>query len=289
MNICLFKPEELGSPLDLRDERVKHILTVLHKGEGDCFAAGIIGGASGTARIERIETRQMTAPNGKNYRGGSMTFSFVPEGDGKPLYPLIMLIGFPRPIQLKRLLRDMAGLGVCSVYLSGTDLGEKSYLKSTLCSEEACHAMLLEGTVQAAGTHVPRVKICPDRATALAEIREEAAVGEQPEGQEQTGARGETTGREEAAAFTSLLKFGKDNVRPEESLACRLDRDRDRLRAQGCGAVSAIGSERGWTDTERDLLARDGFSLLSMGKRVLRTETAATVSASLILAAMGKL
>ena len=281
MNICLFKPEELGVPLDLRDERAKHILTVLHKGEGDCFAAGIIGGESGTARIERIEAQQMTASNGKSYRGGSMTFSFVPESDGKPLYPLIMLIGFPRPIQLKRLLRDMAGLGVCSVYLCGTELGEKSYLKSTLCSEEACHAMLLEGTVPAAGTHVPRVKICQDLPAALAEIREEAAA---------------STGD-----FTTLLKFGMDNVRPEESLACRLDRERDALRGQdslcardglcarGCGAVSAIGSERGWTDRERDLLVQDGFSLLSMGKRVLRTETAATVSASLILAAMGKL
>lgn len=275
MNICLFKPEELGVPLDLRDERAKHILTVLHKGEGDCFAAGIIGGESGTARIERIEAQQMTAPNGKSYRGGSMTFSFVPEGDGKPLYPLIMLIGFPRPIQLKRLLRDMAGLGVCSVYLCGTELGEKSYLKSTLCSEEACHAMLLEGTVQAAGTHVPRVKICQDLPAALAAVREEAAR------------------REEAAAstgdFTTLLKFGMDNVRPEESLACRLDRERDSLREADGAVVSAIGSERGWTDRERDLLVQDGFSLLSMGKRVLRTETAATVSASLILAAMGKL
>lgn len=265
MNICLFKPEELGVPLDLRDERAKHILTVLHKGEGDCFAAGIIGGESGTARIERIEAQQMTAPNGKSYRGGSMTFSFVPEGDGKPLYPLIMLIGFPRPIQLKRLLRDMAGLGVCSVYLCGTELGEKSYLKSTLCSEEACHAMLLEGTVQAAGTHVPRVKICQDLPAALAAVRQEARD------------------------FQAVMKYAMDNVRPEESLACRLDRERSVLLGPGCRAVSAIGSERGWTDRERDLLVQDGFSLLSMGKRVLRTETAATVSASLILAAMGKL
>ncbi|MCR5623251.1 MAG: 16S rRNA methyltransferase, partial [Treponema sp.] len=111
MNICLFEPEELGRPLDLRDERAKHILSVLHKGEGDSFSAGVIGGSSGQARIERIERAEMTAANGKSYTGGSMTFSFVPEGDGKPLYPLAMLIGFPRPIQLKRLLRDMAGLG----------------------------------------------------------------------------------------------------------------------------------------------------------------------------------
>ena len=175
MNICLFSPEEVARPLDLRDERAQHILKVLHKGVGDSFSAGVIGGGAGQARIERIEEQELTAPNGKSYSGGSMTFTFQSESDGKPLYPLIMLIGFPRPIQLKRLLRDMAGLGVCAVYLCGTDLVEKSYLKSTLCDEEECRRMLLEGTVQAASTHVPAVKIFPDLAAALAQVTQDTA------------------------------------------------------------------------------------------------------------------
>lgn len=263
MNICLFTPEELNAPLDLRDERAKHLLTVLHKKEGDSFAAGVIDGASGTARIERIETREMTAPNGKSYKGGSLTFSFVPEGDGKPLYPLTMLIGFPRPIQLKRLLRDMAGLGVSSIYLCGTDLVEKSYLKSTLYDAEECRKMLLEGTVQAASTHVPRVTIFPDLDSALARLTEDA------------GDYGRT------------VNLAMDNVRAEGSLTSCLSGMRDDMLRDDLRTVSAIGSERGWTDRERDLLSGAGFRLLGMGKRVLRTETAATVSASLILSAMG--
>ncbi len=265
MNICLFNQEELESGLDLRDERAKHILTVLHKGEGDCFTAGIIGGKAGQARIESIEVREMTAPNGKSYKGGRLHFSFEPESDGKPLYPLIMLVGFPRPIQLKRLLRDMAGLGVCSVYLCGSELGEKSYLKSTLSNEDACSKMLLEGTVQAASTHVPRVKVCADLPSAL------SAIGE------------------EVASFKSFLKLAMDNVRPEQGLSACLEGEREILRSQGTCVLSAIGSERGWTDRERDLLVQEGFRLLGMGTRVLRTESAATVSASLILSAMGKL
>ena len=51
--------------------------------------------------------------------------------------------------------------------------------------------------------------------------------------------------------------------------------------------VAAIGSERGWTDRERDVLEGAGFSLCSMGTRILRTETAATVASSIILDAMG--
>ena len=263
MNICLFAPEELNVPLDLRDERAEHLLAVLHKKEGDSFAAGVIDGASGTARIERIDAREMTAPNGKSYKGGTMTFSFLPDGDGKPLYPLAMLIGFPRPIQLKRLLRDMAGVGVCAGYLCGTDLVEKSYLKSALYDGGECRKMLLEGTVQAAGTHVPRVIICPDLASALSRLE------------------ADTSG------YERKVRLAMDNVRAEGSLTSCLSGMRDDMQRNDLLAVSAIGSERGWTDRERDLLSGAGFRLLGMGKRVLRTETAATVSASLILSAMG--
>jgi RsmE family RNA methyltransferase len=52
---------------------------------------------------------------------------------------------------------------------------------------------------------------------------------------------------------------------------------------------AAIGSERGWTDNERSLFKEAGFAWCSMGIRVLRTETAATVAMSLILQSMGLL
>ena len=51
--------------------------------------------------------------------------------------------------------------------------------------------------------------------------------------------------------------------------------------------VAAIGSERGWTDKERDFLVEKGFTLCSMGERILRTETAATVAGSIILSQLG--
>ena len=130
MNICLFSQEEITRPLALNDERAVHLIKILHKKEGDSFHAGIINGQAGTAVITQIES------------GKSIHFTFTPETDGKPLYPLIMIIGFPRPIQLKRLLRDMAGLGVCQVHLVGTELGEKSYLKADLATTQAGTKML---------------------------------------------------------------------------------------------------------------------------------------------------
>ena len=47
--------------------------------------------------------------------------------------------------------------------------------------------------------------------------------------------------------------------------------------------TAAIGSERGWTDNERKILSDSGYILCGMGNRIMRTETAATVSASIIL------
>ena len=258
MNICLFKPEEIKQPLDLRDERGEHIVKILHKKEGDTFTAGIIGGQAGTAKITKIE--------GDYKAGGSLSFAFTPESDGKPLTKLKMVIGFPRPIQLKRLLRDIAGLGVCEVHLMGTELGEKSYMQSTLVEKGNAYKMLLDGTVQAGSTHVPELFLHKS----LAECLDEVLGGGSPA----------------ADQPCSLILAALDNKSPSCSLRSVMEADGGHS-YEGRTVVAAIGSERGWTDRERELLTSRGFTLCSMGSRILRTETAATVAGSIILSEMG--
>ena len=266
MNICLFTNEEINKPLDARDERAIHLNRVLHKNEGDTFSAGIIGGQAGTATI----TTAVEVPNPKTGKNDvQYEFSFKGESDGKPLFPLIMIIGFPRPIQLKRLLRDVAALGVCEVHLTGTELGEKSYMQSTLVERGAAYKMLLDGTVQAASTHVPALFLHQDLKECLESIQEK---------------------KPKLLQSAQNTKFALDNVRPESSLQNLVSKfciEPDEIKKSGINFIAAIGSERGWTDAERVLLAEKGFTLCSMGKRVLRTETAATVSASIILSSLG--
>ena len=137
MNICLFTEEECTRIIPRKDERAEHIIKVLHKNTGDSFDAGIIGGKAGKATITNISNE-------------GISFSFVPESDGKPLYPLTLIIGFPRPIQLRRLLRDVASLGAEQVILVGTELGEKSYLKSNVVQDGGAYQMLLDGTANIA-------------------------------------------------------------------------------------------------------------------------------------------
>lgn len=252
MNICLFSQEEINQPLSVNDERGEHIIKILHKKEGDSFSAGIINGMAGTALINRIEDKKIF-------------FSFKPESEGKSLYPLKMIIGFPRPIQLKRLLRDIAALGVCEVHLTGTELGEKSYMQSNLVEHGTAYKMLLDGTVQAASTHVPELFLHKSLPECL------KAVSSNP------------LNNDEKTGSASELKLCLDNVNPKGALFTVLQEQAEMPQT----VIAAIGSERGWTAKERALLEGAGYIRCGMGPRVMRTETAATVSASIIGAAMG--
>lgn len=243
MNICLFTKDEISQSLPLRDERAQHIIKVLHKKAGDTFTAGIIDGASGTARILSINENDIS-------------FEFEPAGEGKPLTKLEMIIGFPRPIQLKRLLRDIAALGVGRVHLTGTDLGEKSYMQSTLVERGAAYKMLLDGTVQAGSTHIPELCLYKTLDECLKVVTE--------------------------ADGKKVLLLALDNVNPSARLAEMVKTDAGESRV-----IAAIGSERGWTDRERRLLEEKGFTRCGMGERIMRTETAATVAGSIILAMQG--
>ena len=252
VNIVLFEEGELASPLPLCDHRVKHIQKILKKGVGDSFDAGIVNGAAGTAEIRSV------SPQG-------MEFCFEASGDGKPLHPVTMIIGFPRPIQLKRLLRDIASLGVSQVHLCGTELGEKSYLKATLSQPEELTAMLKDGSIQAKSTHVPQVFVHQDVASCLDFVAGNDSI---------------------RVAGNICIRVALDNIEPTASLQGFLSSKFSADEVKRAGVVAAIGSERGWTDNERQLFRKKGFTLCSMGERVLRTETAATTAVAIILSNM---
>ncbi len=248
MNICLFYPDEISKPLPIRDERARHIVKILHKKEGDVFSAGIINGPSGSAKITGVSD-------------DCISFEFTAEGNGKPLYPLKMIVGFPRPIQLKRLLRDIAALGVCQVHLTGTELGEKSYMKSNLAEHKNAYSMLVDGTVQAAGTQVPELFLHENLKDCLEFVKK-------------------------GDAAENSLKICLDNINPSQSLAKFLESNKSAENSAE-SFIAAVGSERGWTEKERRMMEESGFTRCGMGRRVMRTETAATVSASVISAFAG--
>lgn len=252
MNICLFEETEISKPLSFDDKRGEHLLKVLHKKEGENFTAGIIGGASGSATITKIDQAAR-----------QIFFDFTAAGDGKPLNSLKMIVGFPRPIQLRRLLRDVAALGISELHLTGTELGEKSYMQSDLAQPEKAGELLLEGSVQAGSTHVPEVFIHKSLKECLESLNESGSLSLSKGGQDP-------------------MLICLDNVNPKCALG-ELQFSADTF------VIAAIGSERGWTDRERKLFEEAGFIRCGMGERIMRTETAVTVAGSIILNSMGVL
>jgi RsmE family RNA methyltransferase len=258
MNIILFETHELERPLPRRDERTVHLLKVLHKKPGDSFEAGLLGGGRGTGRIEAVRL------------DGSLSFSLDLGEDPPPRFPIRIAVGFPRPIQLRRLLRDLSNLGIGAIDLMGTELGEKSYRDTKLLIDGGVRAALIEGAVQARDTSIPVFAAYPSL---------EDWIGERP--WEKPFPAGENSRAAGTFRPRQNLLIAADNVRPEGSLA--------RFPSLGRPMTVAIGPERGWSDRERNCLEAAGFLRLSLGERALRTETACVAAAVLALEKIGEL
>lgn len=250
VNLILFENHELGKALSRRDERTIHLLKTLHKKAGDTFEAGILGGQRGSGTIEKINL------------DGSILVSLRVHETPPPRLPVRLGVGFPRPIQIRRLLRDISNLGVEAVDLMGSELGEKSYRDTKLFDDGGARSALIEGAVQARDTTIPALTVFARLEDWLRE-----RPWERPEGGINTR--------------PIPLLIAADNVRPEGTMS--------RLSPTKRPVVLAVGSERGWSDRERDLLEEAGFLRLSLGSRALRTETACVAATILAMEKIGEL
>ena len=232
----------MGRSLSRRDERTIHLLKVLHKKPGDDFEAGILGGKRGTGRIEKINI------------DGSIFITVTATEPPPARSQLRMAVSFVRPIQLKRIFRDLSNIGVSAIDLIGADLGEKSYRDTKMLVDGGAQAALIEGAVQSRDTQIPHFSVYDNIDKWLAERPWEKMDNFN-------------------ARIPILLAM--DNVRAEGSLF--------HLSPSSRPAVIAIGPERGWSDRERDLFEKAGFLRMSMGNRALRTETACVAAAALAM------
>ncbi len=266
MNIILLREKELSDgnfSFAKTDERFLHIKKVLKLGVGSVFKAGIINGEKGTAEITSFSDELLTA---------RLTVSEEADGgdDDSMLPPIRLILGFPRPIQLRRILRDVAGLGIEALYLTGTELGEKSYLQADIAAETEIERLLIDGCSQAGDTHIPKVyraysvrhffdryedDIRPDHLRAVLDVpfQLEQAHSEQ----------GDTLCIPAMYPLPQLQWDGKQTL------------------------WLAVGNERGWSLNERLLFAKKQFTAYTMGRRILRTETAVTSAVAVCLALSG--
>jgi 16S rRNA (uracil1498-N3)-methyltransferase len=235
MNLILFEPGEIGKPIPRGDRRYSHITNVLRLSPGDGFDAGILNGPTGRALVTGMTDREIR-------------FEFTPGTEPPPLFPVTLLLGFPRPICARRILKDLTTLGVERILLCGTDKGEKSYRESRIWTAGEYRDHLREGAEQAWSTRLPEVSFHWSVRAALGSVPDDA------------------------------VRIALDNYESEVRLS--------RFGPIPGRCVLAIGSERGWSDAEREVLRGAGFRIADLGPRVLRTETACLSAVTLALAAM---
>lgn len=248
MNIILFEEHELGHNIARRDARTIHLLKILRKTKGDFFEAGILGGAKGKGRIEKI-----------NF-DGSVFVSVIADEPPPPRTRLRMAVAFTRPIQARRIFRDLSSMGVSAIDLVGTELGEKSYRDARLFEDGGARAALIEGAAQARDTRIPDLSVYESLEKWLESRPWENKSGER-------------------IKFERIpLLVAMDNVRAEGSFYHITPTSRP--------AVLAVGPERGFSDRERECFQKAGFIRLSMGSRPLRTETACVAAATLAMEKM---
>ena len=177
-----------------------------------------------------------------------MRVSFAPLSDGSELYPLTLIVAQVRPICMRRILREAVSLGVRRLILPVSDLGEKSYLEASLYRDGEYRKILLDGAMQSGFTGVSDAAIVSSAEAAIAAAEGEARI---------------------------LL----DNAVGASPLSGA------ELGGKSC--VLAIGPERGWSGRERSLFIESGYTPMLLGRRILRTETAAVAGAAMALSRMG--
>lgn len=172
--------------------------------------------------------------------------------DPVPLYPVILLLGMTRPIMARRILREAAVLGVKEIIFCPTEKGERSYGLSSFYRNRDFLSTLVEGASQAFTTLIPEVRV--------EESLERVLQGK---------------------VLPAGNHLALDNYEGEKLLG--------RVNLEQGDTILALGSERGWSGGERVLFRDSGFFLVSLGNRVLKTETACIAGVSIILHLLGYL
>lgn len=152
--------------------------------------------------------------------------------------PVSLIVGLSRPQTCRKILEQATTLGVRCLHFFSSLKGEPSYASSRLWITNEWKSRIRNGAEQAFSSHLPDCKIHPNLGSILQDIpnKDEPRIA--------------FDNYEADRAFKKVFPLSETNN------------------------WLAFGSERGWSAEERKLLKNEGFTLCSLGKRVLRVETA---------------
>lgn len=255
MNRILFETHEICDGFaTFGGERAVHVLDVLHGEVGQVLKTGEIDGRIGTSTIVAIRGRTDAENGSSTGEGGARqgTCSTVGAGpvvtvrvchEAESLPPWVdLILAPPRPRVMKRLLPQLATLGVGRIFLVGAQKVEKDFWGATLLKPENYRPLLIDGLMQGGTSILPTIETRRNFRRFL---------------NEELDALFPTARRIVAHPYAS--PSGDEPAAPAQPDS--------RL-------LLAIGPEGGWTDDEVARLEAKGFARYSLGQRILRTDTA---------------
>ena len=235
MNRILFETDEIVDGIaTFGGERAEHVMNVLHGEVGQILKTGEIGGFIGTGVITGI-TRPPSSVS-------SPEITVACSHDKRSLRPWVdLILAPPRPRVMKRLLPQLATMGVGRIFLVGAKKVEKDFWGATLLKPENYRPLLVDGLMQAGTSILPTL--------------------------------------ETRRNFRKFVKEELDTLWPEAKRIVAHPYDGNRTieqpeRSNNRAILLAVGPEGGWTDEEVTLLEEHGFARYSLGSRILRTDTA---------------
>lgn len=166
----------------------------------------------------------------------------------KALDAIILVIGMPRPQTARKILNEAASLGVRALYFVTTEKGDVNYGMSHLWSSGEYKKQIRSGAEQAFCTQLPEVSF------------------------------GKSLKDVWSTFDSDFTKLALDNYESPSALS---------QVGVTLPCVIAIGSERGWSLSERNVFRASNTHLCHLGERVLRTETACVASVSIIKSKLG--
>nr|WP_320192810.1 16S rRNA (uracil(1498)-N(3))-methyltransferase [uncultured Desulfobacter sp.] len=228
MNLILLEERDFIGPgrVRLQDDRCKHINRVIKAKPGDTLVCGKINSKMGIGRIVSMDRH-------------FIDMQVCLDQDPPPPLPLTLVLALPRPKMLKRILYNLASLGVKKIFLVNSRRVEKSFWDSGVLSESDIQRHLYLGLCQAKDTLVPLVHL---KRFFSPFVKEE------------------------------LPKLSRNKKRilahPKAQTSCPMGLNSD--------TVLVVGPEGGFIDLEVQTLVDQGFEPMTMGSRILRVETAVT-------------
>ena len=255
MNRILFEKDEIVNGVaTFGGERAEHVMNVLHGEVGQVLKTGEVNGPIGTSEITAVKGEAASSPLGENEYSITVRCTHMQES----LAPWVdLILAPPRPRVMKRLLPQLATMGVGRIFLVGAKKVEKDFWGATLLKPENYRPLLIDGLMQAGTSILPTLET---RRNFRKFVKEEV------------------DGLWPAAKRIVAHPYGADSTRifanvanARESFAgIRSIREDSRFEA----VLLAVGPEGGWTDEEVALLEERGFARYSLGSRILRTDTA---------------